>query len=99
MKILELMVELHGADVTVNGRDIMNGGTLMFEEDIFRKQLHPNQQWAMLCEVRKLLNRMDDAYAQSQVARGEATMDDYDAVRRRRAMGQSGVKKNPFGGT
>jgi len=99
MKILEWVTELHGVDVTLNGRDVMHGGTLVFEEEIFFKRLHPNQQWALLCEARKLLNRMEDSYERSQVARGEVTQSDYEALRRRRAMGKPSIKKNPFGGS
>lgn len=97
MKILEWVTELHGIDVTLNGRDIMNGGTLLFEEDIFFKQLHSNQQWALLCEARKLLNRMEDAYEKAQVARGDATQADYELLRKRRALGRSAIDRNPFG--
>lgn len=97
MKILEWVTELHGVDVTLNGRDIMNGGTVLFEEEIFFKKLHPNQQWALLCEARKLINRMEDSYETSQVARGEATQADYEVLRKRRAMGRPPIRKNPFG--
>lgn len=98
MKILEWVTELRGVDVTLNGRDILHGGSLTFEEEIFFKRLHPNQQWALLCEARKLLNRMEDSYERSQVARGEVTQTDYEALRRRRAMGKPPIKKNPFNG-
>jgi len=64
MIIADLRVELHGnKEVTINGMNVQANQCLhVMEEQIFRKQLTLDQQWLVLCEARKLLAKMEDAY-------------------------------------
>ncbi len=75
MHVVELMVELHGVrQVTINGTDVDRGGVLhRADEKVFRKQLSPDQQWRVLCEVKQLAARLEHAYRQGRLERGEIT--------------------------
>ena len=83
MRIADFTLELHGSsEVTLNGVNVLTEGkTLhMLEEAVFLKQLTPQQQWAILCEMRKMLARMESAYNKGRVLRGEITEGDAKTV-------------------
>lgn len=73
MKIVELVVELTGSkNCLINGVDSFEPRAQhVFEEKIFLKSLSPDQQWHLLCDVRKLLSKMESAYNEGRAARGE----------------------------
>ena len=75
MKVAELTIELHtNRDVTINGVDVHREGVLHFlEEKVFSKQFTPDQQWRALCELKQMTARMEHAYNQGRIARGEIT--------------------------
>jgi hypothetical protein len=95
MKILELVVELHGnKEVSINGIPINKGGMLHhLEEKIFLRQVAPDQQWRILCELRQLLARAEHAYTSGRVLRGEITEGDALAIR----SGAEGVPNTGIG--
>jgi len=75
MKIVELVVELTGSrDCLVNGVNSFDPRAQhAVDEKTFIRQLSPDQQWHVLCESRKLLSKLEDAYTQARVNRGEVT--------------------------
>jgi len=77
MKIVELTVELTGTkNCLVNGVDSFDSRAHhAFEEKIFSKSLSPEQQWHLLCDVRKLLSKMEHVYNEGRALRGELPVD------------------------
>jgi hypothetical protein len=97
MRIVELMVELHGnKEVTINGKN-SHDGKHRVEEKIFIKQLTAEQQWQVLCEVRQLLSKLDHAYAQAQINRGAYTESDAKKLQERIRSGMDGVPGTKIG--
>jgi hypothetical protein len=93
MRIAELVVELHGnKEVTINGRNSREGKHGL-DEKIFVKQLTAEQQWQILCEARQLLSRLEHAYRQSLVNRGEVSEGDEKRIR----SGMGGVPGTKIG--
>lgn len=93
MRVIELMVEMHGVrQVTINGTDVDKGGTLhQVDEKVFRKQLSPDQQWRVLCEVRQLAARLEHAYRQGRLERGEISEDGKDLRSGARGIPGTGI--------
>ena len=75
MKVIELMVELHGnKEVSINGRQSACGLSL-FDEKLY-SSFEPIQQWHVLCELKKLMARAHYTYMKGRVLRGEITEGD-----------------------
>lgn len=73
--VLELTVELHGnKEVSINGRPSNSGGGVL-EEKLFSR-LDPLQQWHVLCELKKLMAKVNFLYTKGRVLRGEITEGD-----------------------
>ena len=90
MKIIEFTAELHGnRDVTLNGRRVEDSEPLLEEKAIF-KTLTLDQQWMLLCHVRKMLNKLDHTYHKSRVRAGELSMSELDSASRSRHNVSSG---------
>lgn len=71
-KILRFDVELLGNhDVSLNGADILNNGKHLFEEKVFLKRFSLKQQWALICEVRQLLRKLEYSHKQRLVHEGK----------------------------
>jgi len=91
MKICEFVAELmSNKDVLLNGHNVLDESvthTCNLDEKVFAK-LHPDQQWMLLCELRKLLSKCDHAYDAGRVARGELTEGDVNRLR----SGMGGVE-------
>lgn len=77
MKVVELVVELTGTkDCLINGVNSFSSKPQhSIEEKVFIRQLSPDQQWHVLCELRKLLSKTEDAYTQARINRGEILAD------------------------
>ena len=69
--------------VLLNGRNVLDESsthTFGLDEKLFRK-LDPEQQWALLCELRKLGSRLAHAYDDGRIERGEVTEGDVSRLR------------------
>lgn len=101
MKIIDFVVELHGnKEVTINGRALQHkDAAMVVQEDIIFKQLQPEQQWIVICEVMKRLMQLQHCYQKSRVKAKEITMDDYDKSRKitSGAKGIPGTGIGPLG--
>jgi hypothetical protein len=93
MRIVELVVELHGnKEVSINGRNSREGKHGL-DEKIFIRQLAADQQWEVLCEARQLVSRLEHAYRQAMISRGEMTEADEKRIR----SGSGGVPGTSLG--
>lgn len=78
MRILQLDIDLHGnRDITINGVRMENGHVLL-DETVIRKQLTLDQQFFILCELKKTLSLVEHIYSATKVNRGEMTEKDFD---------------------
>jgi len=76
MRIFLLDVELQGSgDVTVNGRRL-EAGDAEIDEKIIGKKLSLEQQWQLICLMKKNINKVYAVYRDARVARGEITAED-----------------------
>ena len=96
IRIASFTAELQGnKEVTLNGRNVLDESathTFDLDEKVFQK-LDPSQQWALLCELRKLGSRLSHAYDDGRVARGELTHGDVSRIR----SGAGGVAGSSLG--
>jgi hypothetical protein len=97
MKILNLMVELHGnKEVSLNGSPLTKGKVDIDEKVIFQ-QLSLDQQWFIICEVKKTLNMLNNTYQRSRVKSGEVSMADYDQAKLRIKSASDGIPGTTIG--
>lgn len=81
MKIINFQVELlPNSEVIVNGRSL-NNSCAEIDEKVLTKRVSLEQQWRLMCEVHKLLNRMVDNYNKGRVRAGEINHEEYDRAR------------------
>lgn len=76
MKLLNLQIELQSnKEVTVNGRPLnyLRNHDIELEEKVIEKNVSLEQQWIVLCEMRKLEARLESAYRKSRIRAGEIT--------------------------
>lgn len=76
MKLFEIVAEFHGnKEVTVNGRPLqgLKDCDIPVEEKVIEKNVSLEQQWFLLCEVRKLIGRLEFTYHKSRLRAGGAT--------------------------
>lgn len=96
MKIISFVAELQGnKEVILNGRNVLDESvthTFDLDEKVFQK-LDVNQQWVLLCEIRKLGSRLSHAYDDARVVRGELTYGDITRIR----SGAGGVEGSNLG--
>jgi len=96
MKLFEFNVELTSSkEVLLNGRNVLDESathTFGLDEKLFRK-LDAQQQWALLCEIRKLGSRLAHAYDDGRVERGELSEGDVTRIR----SGAGGVEGSSLG--
>ena len=85
MRIFLLDVELKGrCDVAVNGRRLEDGDAEI-DEKIIAKQLTVEQQWQLICVLKKNINKLYSVYRDARVAQGEITAEDLRHTERKRA--------------
>jgi hypothetical protein len=97
MRILNLTVELHGnKEVSLNGKPLIKGKVEIDEKVIFQ-QLNLDQQWFIICELKKTLNMLNSTYQRSRVKSGEISMDDYDQASLRIKSAGDGVAGTTIG--
>ena len=81
MQLIRFVVELQGSsDASLNGRRLEEAEPFIEEKVIFNK-LPLEQQWIILSQLRKLLNKADHVYQQSRVKHGEISHSDYDRIK------------------
>jgi len=76
MKLFEVVVELRGnREITINGRQLqyLKDHDMLLEEKILGKNVSLDQQWAVLCEMRKLVAKLEFVYKKSRIRAGEVT--------------------------
>lgn len=73
MTVVEIKVELTGSkNCLINGVDSFEPRAQhTFEEKVFLRQFSPDQQWHVLCDVRKLLCKLESVYNEGRKNRGE----------------------------
>jgi len=85
MRLIDFVVELHGnGDASLNGRHAMDDSVVQdfhFDEKVFRRKVPPDQQWRILCELRKLLSRVEHAYDDGRTERNELSEGDVKRLR------------------
>lgn len=72
MKVIKFDVDLIGPEALINGRKASEGQG-MIEAKIFMDKIDKQQQWEVVCAIRKLATEIYRAYRVSQVKRGEIT--------------------------
>jgi hypothetical protein len=89
MILILFKAELHGnREVTVNGMPLERN-SIIFEEKIIEKQLAPEQVWAMLCELKRTVSKLEHSYQAARSRNGEEK-NDFDRMREIRS-GAGGV--------
>ena len=76
MKMLELMVEMTpNKEVRVNGRPLhyLRDHDVPVEEQVIVKNVPLDQQWMVLCELKKIVGKLEFAYRRSRINAGEVT--------------------------
>jgi hypothetical protein len=85
MRIFLLDVALQGFnEVTVNGRRLETGDAEI-DEKIIAKKLSLEQQWQLICVMKKNINKLYAVYRDARVASGEITTEDLRRSERKRA--------------
>jgi len=85
MRIFLMDVELKGfSDVTVNGRRLEIGDAEI-DEKIIAKKLSLEQQWQLICVMKKNINKLYSIYRDARVAHGEITTEDLRRTEKKRA--------------
>lgn len=85
MRIFLMDVELKGFnEVTVNGRRLETGDAEI-DEQIIAKKLSLEQQWQLICVMKKNINKLYAVYRDARVAQGEITAEDLRRTERKRA--------------
>jgi len=77
MEIVKFTVEWTGNELTING--VRDRGAII-EEKVFWKNLHPQQQWEVICAANKLVSRLRAAHHKGRVVRGEISEGDADRL-------------------
>lgn len=84
MYLFHLDVELKSFnEVVVNGRNLGDGDA-MIDENAFAK-LTLEQQWQIICIMKKNINKMYSVYRDARVLTGEITAEDLRKQERKRA--------------
>jgi hypothetical protein len=90
--ILRLVVHHHGnLEVTVNGLPLHRSDVQVIADEDLYSRIDLQQQWAVLCQLRKVLAQLADVHDRSRILQGELPASDYERMLRMRAIG-SGAK-------
>jgi len=85
MRIFFLDVELKSFnEVSVNGRNLAEGDAILDEKAIARN-LTLDQQWQLICIMKKNINKLYSVYRDARVLSGEITAEDLRKNERKRA--------------
>ena len=94
-KVAEFNVELTGGkESLLNGIHVMdNRMAHNLDEKIFRRNIPADQQWAIICELRKMLSKMEHAYQDGRIERREVSPGELGNI----TSGASGVSGTSLG--
>jgi hypothetical protein len=76
MKLFEVVVEMQGnKELVINGRPphYLRDHDLPVEEKVIERNVSLEHQWMLLCELKKLVAKLEFAYKKSRIRNGEIT--------------------------
>jgi hypothetical protein len=89
MRIFLMDVKLEaGHEVTVNGRRLEDGDAEI-DEKVIGRQLNLEQQWQLICVLKKNINKLYSAYRAKRVAEGEVTEEELVRSERHRSRNRT----------
>lgn len=96
MELLHFNLELVGQEILLNGIPIHKGHQ-GFDESLLKKYSNLDQQWQLMCELRKLCGKIETIYLQNRTRLEEISMAEYESFSRRVSSGMDGIPGTTIG--
>jgi hypothetical protein len=96
MKLLRFDLELVGQEILLNGIPIYKGHQ-GFDEKLLEKYSNLEQQWQLMCELRKLCSKIETIYLKNRTKLGEISMDQYESLSKGVTSAMDGIPGTTIG--